>query len=170
MTEILAPKKELIDLSFEGECLETLRRFAYPSKSEDEKQVRNDLKRLYSLTIKNKTGEWSCKRPSEGSTIKTSGIEPDLDEVFFNMMESLNEKFKKFILSNFHQAEMLYGARQFLTLHLNAIGFIPSSTGGFEHGFTFDSTNSEELVVTENFSITVLDFISDGMSLFKVTT
>jgi hypothetical protein len=44
-------------------------------------------------------------------------------------MESLNEKFKKFILSNFHQAGMLYGARQFLTLHLNAIGFIPSSTG-----------------------------------------
>jgi hypothetical protein len=62
MTEILAPKKELIDLSFESECLETLRRFAYPSKSEDEKQVRKDLKRLYSLTIKNKTGEWSCKK------------------------------------------------------------------------------------------------------------
>ncbi len=55
MLKIPTSAKKLIELSFEGECLQALQQFTHPSKSGNETQVRQDLKRTYGLTI----GKWS---------------------------------------------------------------------------------------------------------------
>jgi hypothetical protein len=159
-------EKKLIELSFEGECLQELQRFAHSSKSGDERQVRVDLQRTYGLTI----GKWHYEQPSKrGSVIKTSGlIEPNPDEVFFYRIKSLDKKFQDFILLNFHQGGMFYAARQFLTFHLNSLGFMPNSKDGHRHHFICDFGNSDELVITEKFNVTALDFISNTELLYKV--
>ena len=158
-------KQNLIEFCFEGECLQALQQFAHPSKSGDEKQVRTDLKRTSDLTI----GNWSYTMSSETSTNKISApIEPDLEEVFFYRIKRLDKKFQDFILLNFHQGGMFYSARQFLTFHLNSIGFVPNSSNGFRHHFICDFDNPNELIITEKFNITALDFVSDDNLLFKI--
>lgn len=104
--------------------------------------------------------------PSErSSTIKTSArIESNLEEVFFNRIKSLDKKFQDIILLNFHQGGMFYAARQFLTYHLNLLGFKPNS----KHHIICDFDNSEELVITEKFSVTALDFIPEDWLLSKI--
>lgn len=154
--------KNLIKLSIEGECLQALQKFVHPSKSGGEEQVRADLKRTYDLTI----GNWSYQLSSDNSASKANAqIEPDQEEVFFNSIKRLDKKFQDFILLNFHQGGMFYAARQFLTFHLNSLGFVPKK---FRHHFICDFDNSEELVITEKFNITALDFVSDPSLLFKV--
>lgn len=161
MAEILTPR-ELIEVSFEDKDLKTLQGFAYPSESGNEEQVRLDIRRTHALTI----GKWYHEMRSESSfAIKTSaGIEPDPEEVFFNKIKSLDKKIQDFILLNFHQGGMFYAARQFLTFHLNILGFKPDS----KHHIICDFDNSEELVITEKFSIAALDFIPKDWLLSKV--
>lgn len=158
----------LKELILEEDFLEVLQSFIYPSKSGDERQVKVDLQRMYGLTIKDELTEWTYIKSFEGSAIKTPArIDPDPDEVFFSRIKSLDKKFQDFILLNFHQGGMFYAAKQFLTFNFIPLGFIPSSTEGSKHHITFDFTNSEELVIKENFSITALDFI-ENTSSFKV--
>ena len=164
-TSTLNKKQNLIELCFEGECLEALQRMAHPSQSGDEQQVRVDLKRASDLTI----GDWSYTKSSESAATKTNApIEPDIEEVFFNRIERLDEKFKDFILLNFHQGGMFYAARQFLTFHLRSLGFSPASDDGFRHHLLCDFDNSDEIVITEKFNISALKFIDDDSLLFKV--
>lgn len=167
MTKISKSGEELVELSFGGECLQELLQFSHSSKSGDERQVKVDLQRTYGLTI----GKWHYERPSKrGSAIKTSGlIEANPDEVFFYRIKSLDKKFQDFILLNFHQGGMFYAARQFLTFHLNSLGFMPNSIDGHRHHFICDFDNSDELVITEKFNVTALDFISNTELLYKVT-
>ena len=61
MTKIPISRKKSIQLSFEGDCLQTLQRFAHPSKSGGEEQIRLDLQRISALTI----GKWHYEMPSE---------------------------------------------------------------------------------------------------------
>lgn len=103
----------------------------------------------------------------EGSAIKTPArIDPDPDEVFFHRIKRLDNKLQDFIRLNFHQGGMLYAVRQFLTFHLNSLGFNPND--GHKHHIIFDFGNAEKLVITEKFSITALDFIFNGLMLYKV--
>lgn len=152
-------QKNLIRLHFEGECLQALQKFTHPSKSGNEEQVRVDLRRVSGLTI----GKWSYRNSSESADIK---VEPDPEEVFFYRLKRLDKKFQDFIFLNFHQGGMFFVARQFLTFHLNSFGFKPSSNG-FEHHFICDFDN-EELVITEKFNITGLEFVDPSL-VSKVT-
>lgn len=163
MTKISTSEGKLITLSFEGECLEALQQFAYPNNSGDERQVKVDIKRMYGLTI----GEWSYVKPSKCSAKTSAGIELNPEEFFFNTTKKLDKKFQDFLLFNFHQGGMFYTGRQFLTFHLNSLGFNPNPSNGHKHHIICDFADSEKLVITENFSVNVLDFVPDSV-LYKI--
>ncbi|WP_342227567.1 hypothetical protein [Rickettsiella endosymbiont of Rhagonycha lignosa] len=60
MTKIPTSENKLIELSFEGECLQALQRFAHADNTGSKSQVGQDLKRIHGLTVKDdELGEWS---------------------------------------------------------------------------------------------------------------
>lgn len=161
-------KGQLLELSFETEWLNALQEFAYPSLVEDRVQVVEDLKRMYGLTIKDESGEWSYIKQAQNFNTdaqlsqRKTGIGPDPDEVFLFRIGKLNKKFKRLLLQNFHQGGMFYTARQFLTFHINSLGFTPNVNQGHKHHIICEF-GSEKLVVTEKFSVTKLGFLPVDM-------
>ncbi|WP_342147483.1 hypothetical protein [Rickettsiella endosymbiont of Aleochara curtula] len=163
--------EDMIELSFDDECLAALQSFAHPSNIGGEAQVAMDLKRIYALTIKDESGEWSYVKASpptvaEGnletrtSHRKSITIEPDPDEFFLARIKSTDKEIQDFLLLNFHQGGMFYGGRTFLTTSLLGLGFVPSVDEGHKHHITCEFS-SEKLVITENFKIIKLDFLPE---------
>lgn len=174
-------ESNLLELSFEGECLKTLQEFVHPKKNEtylnetyledkSKEQVGIDLERIYCLTIKDQLGEQVYEIPSVSSEVDDKTRDSIIQTAkekrkhdFFNKIEGLDKKLYQLFLENFHQGGMFYAARQFLTFHLNSLGFTPISN---KHHIVCEFS-PEKIVITENFSITTLESLSSDM-LFKL--
>ncbi|MGC1854810.1 MAG: hypothetical protein WA659_05515 [Candidatus Aquirickettsiella sp.] len=167
----MSEDNNMIEFSFEGECLETLRKFVHSSDIGGREQVARDLKRIFALTVKDESGEWSYVRPSAQMDVSNEAtqaserqaimIEPDPDEFFLSRIESLDKRFQDLLLQNFHQGGMFYSARTFLTVSLLALGFLPSVDQGHKHHIICEFS-PEKLVITENFKVVKLDFVPES--------